>query len=333
MPIMSPLFFPKDSSLAMYFAFFTFASGYLIRPLGAIVFGHLGDKKGRKRAFMWTMLLVIIPTFIIACLPTYQAIGIVAPLALLSCRLLQGFCAGGEFSGAIVFVLEHAKNNHSGLTSSLVRAIGFFGVAFGTFIGSLATLEIMPNWSWRIPILFGAAVSLFAYLMRKRMEETPEFIQLEQSRELSKIPLIEVFKHAKKSVLCGFGIMTCSYIFLYYTTVYLGSLYKTQLAFSASQAMTINTILLVLWGVVNLIAGKQADRIGLKRYLRSLCYITLLMMIPIYFYLDSNSFYHLIGLQLILTLIGASFLGPAAGLFKNLFQARYRYSGVALTCT
>ncbi len=333
-PIIAHLYFPTDKTIATIAAFGTFASGYIMRPFGALFFGHMGDKYGRKRAFIWVLILTVIPTILVGFLPTYFSIGIFAPLALILCRLMQGFCAGGEFSGALVYVLEHTTNKSIGSASSMVRAIGFFGVGLGTLAGAFFTLPFMPCWGWRIPFVIGALITLYAYFLRKKMLETPDFLSsYSESKQSKQIPVIKLLKYSKKHLLCTIGIASCSYIFLYFLTLYVGSLYITKLNIAPSQSMLINAISLFLWGAITLIAGRIADNIGVKTFLLRTAIINIVLLYPIFTLLSAITFKNLIIFHILLTIMGAFYFGPATSIVKELFPTEYRYSGAALSNT
>lgn len=334
-PILSPHFFPDNANIAPIAVFGTFAAGYFARPLGALFFGHLGDKYGRKKAFMLSVLFVIIPTLIVGLLPDFNQIGLWAPIALVLCRLIQGFAAGGEFSGALIYVAEHLPDNQQGLAGSIVRSVGFFGVSIGTAIGYFMLLPSMPSYAWRFPFLLGALASLLSLFLRNKMTETPEF-QEKNSKDLEvkQYPFIKTLKEAKLNMLCNIGISGAAYIFLYFTTVYIGTLYKQEGLLNTSQTMLINTLILFLWAALTPIAGIFADRFGLKRTLNFVLLFTILILPPVFqFYYLNMTFKNLFIFQLTLTILGSAYFGPAPGLIKDLFHTKYRFSGLSFSNT
>lgn len=332
--MLTPIFFPKDSSIALISSMGTFAVGYLMRPIGGIVFGFLGDKYGRKNAFLWSIMFVIFPTLIMGILPTYSEIGIYAPIILISCRLLQGFCAGGEFSGAAIFIAEHTSLKYAGLAGSFVCAIGFLGVALGTAIGSITTSPLFPEWGWRIPFLFGSFLTLLSYFLRKNMQETPDFIENWQKKRILKNPLSDMFRHWKKNLFYTFTIGACGHVYLYTTTVYMNNVYKQTLEFSSQSIMIIDTFLVLFWGGVVLIMGYLSDKIGIKKLMLFSTGSMFIIVYPIFLFMNQNlSFERILISQLVLIAIGAGFFGPATALFKELFPTENRYSGIALGIT
>jgi len=190
---LAPLFFPTTNHFVSITASLgTFAAGFLMRPLGGILFGHLGDRYGRRMALAFSILLVTVPTLTIGLLPTYEYIGIAAPIILVVCRLLQGLCVGGEYSGAAIFVIEHSKKKQEAFAGSVLCATGFLGGFLGTILGLICTLPYMPTWSWRIPFLIGSIIGLIGYYIRTQVDESPAYSQAMKRGEIIKSPLRDV---------------------------------------------------------------------------------------------------------------------------------------------
>ncbi len=251
----APSFFPGEGGYSIIASYGSFAAGYLMRPIGGIFFGYLGDILGRKKSFLYSVLLVSIPTFGISILPTYDYIGIYAPIILILCRLMHGFCSGGEFSGAALYIGEHSELKSEGFNGSLVCAVGFLGVAVGTMIGSITTLPFMPDWGWRIPFFIGGVVTLASYVIRKKMDETPEFKKFKQSNSTLNNPLKAVFQSDIRNLMCTICIGATGHIFLYTTTIYLSTIYKNILHIQQSEILAINTFLMLYWMILVVAAG------------------------------------------------------------------------------
>lgn len=213
--MLAPLFFPTENqTISIISSFGTFAAGFLMRPLGGMIFGHLGDKFGRQKALVLAIFLVTIPTFTIGILPTYVEIGIAAPIILVICRLLQGLCVGGEYSGASIFVIEYSKKGQETFAGSILTASGLFGGVIGTFLGFICTLSFMPSWGWRIPFLLGSLMGLVGYYIRKNVNESPDFMR-HKNEKVAKVPLFLVFQNRKINLLCTIGIGAVSLIPFY----------------------------------------------------------------------------------------------------------------------
>jgi MFS transporter, MHS family, proline/betaine transporter len=198
-PVIAGLFFPSEDKLASLISTFgVFAIGFLMRPVGSVIFGILGDKLGRKRALEISVVMMAIPTTFIGVLPTYSHIGIAAPMLLTLLRLFQGASVGGEFTGSISFVVEHAPKNRRGFYSSWTIFSLLGGILLGSAIASLITnilpKEAVDEWGWRIAFLLGIALGLFGLYLRIGLEDPPDFKRLKESGGLSETPIREAFR-------------------------------------------------------------------------------------------------------------------------------------------
>lgn len=217
--VISKVFFTGLSDTAGYLAALgMFGAGFLFRPLGALVFGHIGDKAGRKGAFLITIAMMGVATFLIGCLPTYAQAGVISPILLLAMRIIQGFALGGEYGGAAVYVAEHAPANKRGYLTGWIQtsaAFGLFG-ALGVIyvsrlvVGQMSGATAFDEWGWRIPFLFSAVLLGISIWMRMKLTESPSFAKLKAEGKQSKAPLAEVFgewRNVKIVLLALFGIM------------------------------------------------------------------------------------------------------------------------------
>jgi MHS family proline/betaine transporter-like MFS transporter len=333
-PIIKPLFFPATDTVAVLSTFGSFAAGYVMRPIGAIFFSHIGDKFGRKNSFLATVFLILLPTLAIGLMPDYSQIGILAPILLILCRIIQGFCSGGEFSGAAVYVTESYSNKQEGIAGGLVRSVGFLGTAIGTFIASFAVLPMMPGWGWRIPFLIGAGMTIISFYLRTQMEETLTFSQLKNKNETEKFPMGIVIKKYKKNFIASFLITACAYIFLYMSTIYINSQYTTVLNISTSASLWISTGIMLLWMVITPFSGFISDKVGAVKFLKKISLISIISLFPI-FYLSYyyKNLYSILIAQIILSILGGLFFGPIPGLIKKNFPTKVRYSGFSLSNT
>ncbi|MEO7692684.1 MAG: MFS transporter, partial [Chryseolinea sp.] len=199
---LSKSFFPDNDSTAFLETLALVASSFLIRPLGSLIFGAIGDKTGRKRSFLISLVLMGTATFLIGLIPTYSVIGWFAPICLLVLRLIQGFALSGEYSGAIIYTCENAPGNKRGYYTGFTQATVPVGLLLCLLVvilvQSLMTPEEFADWGMRIPFLSSAVLVLFSYLIRRRMEETPYFLQLKQSGNISKSPVKEVLSDKSK---------------------------------------------------------------------------------------------------------------------------------------
>ncbi|HEX4045608.1 MAG TPA: MFS transporter, partial [Gammaproteobacteria bacterium] len=201
-PLLAALFFPSDHPYtAMMLTYAIFAVGYFVRPLGAVLFGHLGDRIGRKKTLMWSILLMSIPTCLMGLLPTYQSIGIAAPILLVILRICQGLSAGGESTGAILFALESAPTaRYRGLLGGLLWAVVGAGMLCGSFAATLVA-QSEADWAWRVPFLAGILTGLIGYFVRARTVESLDFLRAIREKTLAKFPLWQGIVQYKKAML------------------------------------------------------------------------------------------------------------------------------------
>jgi MHS family proline/betaine transporter-like MFS transporter len=299
-----------------------------MRPLGGILFGHIGDRYGRRPALALSILLVTIPTLVIGLLPTYAQIGIIAPIILVICRLLQGLCVGGEYSGAAIFVIEHSRKGQEAFAGSILAATGFFGGFIGTILGALCTLPSMPSWGWRIPFLIGTFIGIIGYYIRTHVDESPAFSQLQQTKALIRAPLKKVILTKTRNLLCTLGIGAQALVPLYIVTVYLSTL-LSQLKIDTSQIMVFNSMIAILWMVAFPCMGKIADKIGTRKIMATAALAAILVAYPLFYLLAiAPSVQSILFIQIILSLAGAAFAAPSATLLTKLFPVEERYSGI-----
>lgn len=271
---LSQLFFPHDTApwLAQLQVFGIFAAGYLARPLGGIVMAHYGDKLGRKRMFTLSVFLMAVPTLGIGLLPVYAQVGMLAPLALLSLRVVQGIAVGGEVPGAWVFVAEHVPARRVGFACASLTS----GLTVGIVIGSLAAAAInsrmspatVLDWGWRVPFLAGGVFGFFAVWLRRWLSETPVFEAMHARRELaSGLPLRQVFEQHFPSVLLSMLVTWMLTAAILVIVLMTPSLVQSVFHVAPARAFLGNTVASVALALGCLGYGALADRIGFARAL------------------------------------------------------------------
>lgn len=331
------LFLPDNNSTrtTMIFSLAIFSAGYLIRPLGGIFFGHLGDKVGRKKALLFSIKLAIIPPCVLCILPTYNQIGIISPILLLICRLFQGFCSGGEFSGAAVFLQEYSASSKLAFAVSLLRAVGFLGVAIGGIVAYLATSSHIPEWGFRIPFAIGILLTIVLYHLRKKnMDESPSFKKQIENRTLSIVPLIQILKKSKGKLVCTMALVAYASSALYMSTIYVSSLLKTEFNLSNHLVLAINTLVILFWILLIPLLGIWADKIGVQKFIVNSTWCNIFFIYPLFWLLEKNfSLMNFIIFQITLGLLSASFYAPFIAIIPRIFHVQERYSGVALSTT
>ncbi|MDE3223920.1 MAG: MFS transporter, partial [Nitrospirota bacterium] len=211
-PVFASLFFPSDRpSASLISAFGVFAVGFLARPLGALLFGHLGDTLGRRTALAWSVLLMAVPTCLMGLLPTYEAIGAAAPLALTLCRFLQGLSVGGEFTGSATFLVEHAAATRRGYVGSWAGFSAQVGALLGSGVGALLatslTAEALHQWGWRIPFIMGGFSAVAGWYVRTRAPESPDFDAIRRAGGLASSPIRDVCLTQRPAVAKVIGLV------------------------------------------------------------------------------------------------------------------------------
>ncbi len=338
------VFFALDPKVATLASFATLAVGYVARPLGAIFFGHYGDRIGRKKMLMITLYLMGVSSFLMGLLPSYSMIGIAAPLALIVLRLVQGFAVGGEWAGATLLSMEHAGKKSRGFAASIVGS----GAPSGAV---MATLALMPfaamaqdqflTWGWRIPFLLSAVLVVLAAWLRSSVEETPDFLAMQEARKAEaqaqpqqkqEIPLLVVLRRYPGPLLNGvLGSLAC----LAMTT--LTATFMINFAINVGgHAQSTALGLLTVVNVVHIFAipafAILSDRIGRKPVMLAGAITGMVLIFPIFHLLTMGSPWALLlGLALANPVIHAMMGGPLSAWLGEKFAADIRYSGMAVT--
>lgn len=288
--VISTKFFPADNPTAAFLSTLaTFAAGFVVRPFGALFFGRLGDLIGRKYTFMVTLLLMGGATFLIGCIPSYETIGFWAPLLVLILRLLQGLALGGEYGGAATYVAEHSPKGQRGYWTSWIQTTATFGL-FVSLIVILITRNILTEeqfdlWGWRIPFLLSIAMVYVSYLIRKNMDESPEFKKVKAEGKTSTNPLKESFgnKYNMKFVLLAlFGAVMGQGVVWYTGQFYSMSFMKTVMHLHTDQADMILGIALLCGTPFFIVFGWLSDKVGRKWVMLTGMALALLTYRPIY---------------------------------------------------
>jgi MHS family proline/betaine transporter-like MFS transporter len=329
---LAPLFFPhKDPFITQLASLASFAAGFIMRPFGGIFFGHMGDKYGRRKALTLSIFLVVFPTFVIGILPTYSQIGLWAPIILIGCRLLQGFCVGGESTGALTFIIEHSPIQRSGLASSLMISSCYLGGLIGTVVGLLATQPYMPEWGWRIPFILGGVVGILGFYLRNKLEETPIFLQAKTAEPTVYVPLLKVVKTQKENVLKAAAISASAVIPFYLVSVYGNEILKTKLHFTTHEILFVDMVITLIWVTLHPIMGRLSDIIGPVQFMRYAALALIIGAYPLFALINHlTSAGYIFSMQIGLSILGIAFSAPCCFALTSLFSPLERYTGVAL---
>ncbi|WP_411704144.1 MFS transporter [Edaphovirga cremea] len=341
--IFAPLFFPQSDPLVGTIASFaTFGVGFLARPLGGIVFGHYGDRVGRKVTLIWTLIIVGTSTFLVGVLPTYETAGVWAPIALVILRLIQGFGLGGEYGGAALMTIESAPEARRGFLGSLPQTAASVGIMLATGIFALCSWLLTPeqfmNWGWRIPFLLSALMLMVGMYIRLHTEETPDFQRARETRkntpadspEKSSLPIIELFRRHPRNILLALGARLAETVSSNTINTF-GIVYiSTQLAMDRQIPLT-GMLIASTIGIVSCpIIGWLSDRWGQRRLYMAGAAFSMLFAFPFFQLLETREIW-IIWLAMIL---GYNF-GPTMmfavqpTLFTRMFGTRVRYTGLS----
>ena len=332
--VFGQLFFPSsDPLVGTIAAFGSFAFGYLSRPVGAIVFGHYGDKIGRKAMLILTLLIMGIATFLIGLLPTYDTIGVWAPILLLVLRFFQGIGLGGEWGGAVLLAVEHSPRNKRGFYGSLIQIGAPAGLLLGT--GAFLIVSNLPeeqflSWGWRVPFLVSVLLIGVGLFIRLKILETPAFSQVKESGTEARMPMVEVFRDYPKNVLLTMGARLSEGQVFNIFAVFAITYATTQLELTRST---------VLYGVLIGAAvecltlpffGAFADRFGRRPVYMGGAAFCALFAFPFFWLLDTeNTLLIWLALALGFAIGHSAMWGPQASFFSEAFGTRVRYSGTS----
>lgn len=334
--IIGPLFFPTYSAAAgTLAAFATYSVGFLARPLGGILMGHYGDRIGRKPMLVLSMLTVGAATFAVGLLPTYESIGVWAPILLVTCRFIQGLGVGGEWSGAVLMATEHAPPRRRTFYGSfpqmgLAAGVILANVAFLLVTQSLST-EAFSTWGWRIPFLSSAVLIIVGLVLRVSIDESPEFVaRAAETKRPDRTPIATVLKFNKKQIALGAGAMLGTGTMGYVVSLYVLSYTTTNLQQNRSTILLFTLISATVWLIVTPLSALLADSIGRLKVLAWGGIGLTVSTAALFPLLDTrNSALILFAMVLVALFVGVTY-GPVAALLADLFNPEVRYSGTSL---
>ncbi|GAA4021579.1 MHS family MFS transporter [Allokutzneria multivorans] len=327
------LFFPALGATAgTVAAFASFAVAFVARPVGAVLFGHLGDRLGRKRTLTYTLLLMGVSTVGVGLLPSAASIGVAAPVILVVLRVLQGIAVGGEWGGAALLAVEHSepgRRGRAGMYPQLGPGTAFV-LTSATFLISGVTMsrEAFLAWGWRIPFLLSAVLIAVGLYVRLRIAETPVFTAAEPSRRL---PLRTAFSAHTRHILLGGGALSAAFGLNYIGTVYLTSYGTTVLELSQPTMLLLGVIGGIVLVAATAAGALHSDRVGRRRVILGGNIAAVVCGLVVFPIIDTGSVV-LVGAGLCLLLaIGGGVLGPAAAFMAELFETEHRYTAVGLS--
>lgn len=337
--VFGQLFFSELGTNSVILGFATVGISFLFRPLGAFLAGHFGDRLGRKRVLMWTLILMGAATALIGVLPTAEVIGIGAPILLVILRILQGISAGGEWGGAVLMAVEHAPKKRRGIFGASPQVGVPLGLLLASGVMAIMT-AIAPGdqflaWGWRIPFLLSVVLILVGYYVRRNVEESPVFLELAERKEKAKMPIVQLFRKHALLVFIAALVFAGNNAIGYMTTGGYIQGYATNpegpIGLERGPVLWAVTGSAVTWLITTLIAGWLSDRIGRRKTYIAGWVLQLVGVFLLFPLVNTGEIWLLFAGLAILT-VGLGFTyGPQAALYTELFPASIRFSGVSIS--
>lgn len=334
-PIISLAFFPsKDPITSLLLTFVVFGVGFVMRPLGAIIFGYIGDKYGRKQALSITILIMAFSTFAIGLIPPYASIGIVAPLLLTLARLLQGVSTGGEWGGSTSFIVEYANDKRRGFYGSWQQVSTIGGLMLGSLTGiiltNVLTKEALNSWGWRLPFLFGISLGIIGWYMRTKLDETPAYQKVEESEKVVKNPISTAVRSNFKGIIKAMGFTVIWTVSFYILLTFMPSYINKMLKLPLNLSLLSNFFSYILLVIFIPIMGHLSDKFGRKPLLLMSCLGFALFTYPLFMFISDGNFLKLVFAQLILAVFLSMFSGPGVAFIAEMFATNVRYTTLSI---
>lgn len=341
--VIATVFFPSDNQFVSTMnTFAVFALSFLVRPIGSLFWGNMGDKKGRKWALAISILCMSGATFLIGCLPSYAMVGALAPLLLLILRMVQSFSASGEYAGAATFIAEYAPKKHRGFYCSAVPA----STATGLFIGSLfasfmfntwgADSSFVVDWGWRIPFWLAGPLGLITHYIREHLEDSPVYEKMQDDLKKKgevgeQKPIRALFKKHLRKTIISFGACMLNAVGFYAVLTYLPNYLETVLMYDPGEATLITNIVLVVYIGFIFLSGRISDRFGRKKMLITACVGFIVFTVPAFMLLGSMNFGIILVVELFMALLLTINDGTLSSYLNETFPTEVRFSGFAFS--
>jgi MHS family proline/betaine transporter-like MFS transporter len=328
----SKQFFPAaDETVSLLLTLGTFAVAYVVRPVGALVLGRYADRAGRKRALMLSIRLMMVATLLIAIMPPYAKIGLVAPIAILLARLVQGFSAGGEFGSATAFLVEQMPEKRGFMASWQFASQGFatlLASAFGTVLTATLSDASLESWGWRIPFFFGLLIGPVGYYIRRYVDEAGEFVE---TADRERAPVKETFRTQKDRMLVAMGALAVSTAISYLIT-YMPTFAVQELDLPASTGFASTLVTGIVLTGLTPVVGHLSDRFGRTRIMLIFATLILALVYPSFaFLVAAPGFAVILGVMFLIGVLKAGYFAPLPAMMSELFPVTNRATGLAVS--
>jgi len=334
--VIGEVFFPQfDETARLLATYAVFAISFIIRPLGGIIWGAIGDKIGRKSALSWSIIIMSVATTLIAFLPTYDQVGLLAAVLLCLVRMVQGFSASGEYPGATSFIAEYSPIAKRGLFTSMVPASTALGLLAGALISAalfhLLDPADMQSFGWRLPFLLALPLGAIGLYIRLKLEDTPKFRALEKQRHVEEVPVRELFAHHRGKIIIAFGATCLNAVGFYLILSYMPTYLITEMGMDEAQSFIATSISLATYVAFIFLMGMLSDRFGRRTVLISASVLFICLTIPLFMMLDSASFITIVLIQIAFGALLTVNDGTLPCFLSEIFPTRVRYSGFAFS--
>ena len=333
--VFNKIFFPMvDPVIGLILSYLSFSLTFFIRPIGGVLFAHIGDRIGRKKTLVLTLSLMGGATVMIGLLPTYDMIGMWAPALLILMRIIQGLGIGGEWGGALLLAYEYAPEKRKGFFGSIPQAGVTIGMLMATFIVSLMTLfseEDFLSWGWRIPFLLSSVLVILGLWIRKDIDETPDFQKVKKSGQVAKAPLRDTIKHHWREVLIAAGLKVVETAPFYIFSTFVVSYATTTLTYQKSQALEAVTLGALVATIMIPLMGLLSDRVGRQRMYAVSVFVLGLFIVPWFMLLNTGTTWGIVLATVIaFGVLWAPVTAVLGTLCSEIFSANVRYTGITL---
>ena len=333
--VFNKIFFPMvDPVIGLILSYLSFSLTFFIRPIGGVLFAHIGDRIGRKKTLVLTLSLMGGATVMIGLLPTYEMIGLWAPALLILMRIIQGMGIGGEWGGALLLAYEYAPEKRKGFFGSIPQAGVTIGMLMATFIVSLMTLfseADFLSWGWRIPFLLSSVLVLLGLWIRKDIDETPDFQKVKASGQVAKAPLRDTLKHHWREVLIAAGLKVVETAPFYIFSTFVVSYATSTLTYQKSQALEAVTLGALVATIMIPLMGLLSDKVGRQRMYAISVFVLGLFIVPWFMLLNTGNTWGIVLATVIaFGVLWAPVTAVLGTLCSEIFSANVRYTGITL---